>query len=429
MKQLFIEKNKLENKPAILQENNYLSIHHMFDHPRHMEPMIPKDSPGLINFAMEVFRKSASLDDLLHPITRKEVTRLLRHINSYYSNRIEGEHTTPADIERAVKNDYSRDEKKKRLQKLSVAHIDVQDLIDSWLIHNPELNVCSTDFLCSIHKEFYERVPESFLHIHDPETGGTLKMVPGEIRKREVKIANHYPPKAESLELFLDRFENTYSPEKLVGHKKLIAAAASHHRIAWIHPFLDGNGRVTRLFSYAYMKKVKLDSLGLWTLSRGFAHRSDDYKALLAVADAGRKGDFDGRGNLSERGLNRFCEFYFDVADDQISFMRELLHLEKLRERIIGYVSLRSENMIPNEEPLRTESKFVLAEIMMRGEIARGEVKRISGLGERTARDLTSQLESEELIKSANHRAPLQFHIPSKVVGYYFPTLYPEGSI
>ena len=114
------------------------------------------------------------------------------------------------------------------------------------------------------------------------------------------------------------------------------------------------------------MKKVKLESLGLWTLSRGLAGREADYKDFLAVADADRKGDFDGRGNLSEKGLNRFCDFYFEVADDQISFMRELLQLEKLRERIIGYVNLRSENMIANEEPLRTEAKYVLAEIMMR---------------------------------------------------------------
>jgi len=80
-------------------------------------------------------------------------------------------------------------------------------------------------------------------------------------------------------------------------------------------------------------------------------------------------------------------------------------------------------------EPLRPEAKFVLAEIAMRGEITRGEVKRVSGLAERTARDLTSQLESEELIKSGSHRAPLQFNIPPKVVGYYFPSLYPDGSI
>lgn len=394
-----------------------------------MEPLFPMESNGLVNIAMEVYRQSSSLENLLNPITRKEVIRLLRHINTYYSNRIEGEHTTPADIEKAVKKEYSSDTKKRGLQELSIAHIEVQDLIDEWLIENPELNICSKDFLCKIHSEFYVRVPASFLKIIDPNMGDDLEMVPGKIRTREVRIANHFSPKADSLDLFLDRFESSYLPEKLLGHNKLIAAAASHHRIAWIHPFLDGNGRVSRLFSYAYMKRVKLDSLGLWTLSRGFARKTDEYRGYLAIADAAREGDFDGRSNLSNIGLNRFCEFYFQVALDQITFMKELLQLENLRDRIIGYVHLRSENMLPHENTLRIEAKYVLSEIMMRGEIARGEVKRISGLEERTARDLTSQLEREGLIKSTNHRAPLQFNIPSKVVGYYFPSLYPEGSI
>lgn len=394
-----------------------------------MEPMFPRESGSLVDLVMEVYRKSASLEGLLHPITQKEVTRLLRHINSYYSNRIEGEHTTPADIERAVKKEYSKDEKRKRLQLLSVAHIEVQELIDKWLETDPGINVCSSNFLCSIHREFYERVPESFLNIYDPETGETIRMVPGELRKRLVTIGDYIPPASDSLERFMSRFEEVYAPDKLLGHKKLVAAAASHHRLAWIHPFLDGNGRVARLFSYAYMKKVKLESFGLWTLFRGLAKRSDDYINYLAVADASRKGDYDGRGNLSKNGLTSFCEYFFEVAADQISYMNELLQLENLRKRIIGYVNLRSQNMIPDEEPLREEAKYVLVEIMTRGEVARGEVKRISGLGERTARDLTSQLEREELVVSDGHRSPLRFNIPAKVVGYYFPKLYPEGSI
>lgn len=127
-----------------------------------MEPMFPNEASDLVNMAMEVFRKSASLNEFLHLVTRNEVTRLLRHINSYYSNRIEGEHTTPADIERAIKKEFSRDEKKKHLQLLNAAHIEVQDLIDQRLIENPELKICSRDFICSIHKEFYKRIPKVF---------------------------------------------------------------------------------------------------------------------------------------------------------------------------------------------------------------------------------------------------------------------------
>lgn len=400
-----------------------------FTHPRHMEPMLPEETSKLVDLALEVYRMSASLEDLLHPLTRSQIVKLLRHINSYYSNRIEGEHTTPADIERAVRKEYSRDKKKKALQMLSVAHIDVQDLIDDWLAESPDLSICSADFICRIHREFYERVPDRFLTVYDPAQKENIRMEPGKLRSRQVTIGDHLPPLADSLPDFLERFEQAYSPGNLVGHHKLIAAAASHHRLAWIHPFLDGNGRVTRLFSYAYMKKVKLESLGLWTISRGLARRADDYRQFLAVADAERQSDFDGRGNLSKRGLTRFCMFYFEVAKDQISFMKKLLHLEKLRERIIGYVNMRSENMIPDEQYLRPEAKYVLAEVMIRGEIPRGEVQRVSGLGERTARDLTSQLESEEFVTSKSHRSPLRFNIPSKAVGYYFPKLYPEGSV
>lgn len=401
----------------------------MYDHPRHMEPLFPKEHKALVDRAMNIHHEAAALGSILHPVTRDKVNKLLRHINSYYSNRIEGEHTTPADIERAVKKEYSRDEKKKGLQKLNEAHIDVQALIDRWLDEEEHADVCSGSFLCRIHREFYSRVPDSFLKVYDPEADEYIDMVPGELRKREVTVGDHLAPKAEALEVFLKKFSETYDPNTIYGNKKLLAVAASHHRLAWIHPFLDGNGRVTRLFSYAYMKKARIESYGLWTISRGLARRSNEYKRLLATADSPRRGDYDGRGVLSEKGLNLFCDFFFDVAEDQIRFMAEMLELEKLRERIVGYVNLRSQGLIPGEEILRSEAKFVLPEVMMRGEVPRGEAKRITGLRERTARELTSQLEEEELLESDGHRSSFRFNIPAKVVGYYFPALYPEGTI
>ncbi|MEX0719059.1 MAG: Fic family protein [Balneolaceae bacterium] len=375
---------------------------------------------------MKVYAEAASLSEIVHPITKKEIRRLLRHINSYYSNRIEGEHTTPVDIEKAVKKEYSTDESKKRLQELNVAHIEVQKEIDSRFEKGEDIAVCSADFLCWIHKEFYNKVSETFLRISNNDE--IISMKPGELRNRNVAVGNHVAPNADTLVEFLEKFEEYYAPENLYGHKKLIAAAASHQRLTWIHPFLDGNGRVTRLFAYAYMRKVGIESHGLWTLSRGLA-RTDDYKQMLAIADSPRKGDYDGRGNLSEEGLAKFCSFFFETAHDQITFMKTLLSLDGLLERINGYINLRSQNTIPNEPVLRPEARFILIEVMMRGEVPRGEAQRLTGLGERTARDLTSQLLDEELVVSESHRSSLRFNIPAKVVGYYFPALYPEGSI
>ena len=401
----------------------------MYERPTHMEPLFPKESKALAELSMKVYADAAELGGMVHPITRKEIARLLRHINSYYSNRIEGEHTTPADIEKAVKKEYSTDEKKKRLQLLSVAHIEVQKLIDERFGLGEDVPVCSKEFLCRIHKEFYERVPDSFLKIYHPGRDEYITMVPGELRKENVTVGNHIPPKWESLPEFLKRFEEIYASETVYGHKKLISAAASHHRITWIHPFQDGNGRVSRLFTYAYMRKAGIDSHGLWTLSRGFARNADEYKNMLAVADSSRKGDYDGRGNLSEKALTDFSKFFFEIADDQIAFMKKLLSLDDLYTRIVSYVNRRADNTLPDEKPLRPEAKHVLTEVMMRGEIPRGEVSRLIGMGERTATDLIGQLLEEELVTSTSHRSPLRFHIPAKVVGYYFPDLYPAGSI
>lgn len=394
-----------------------------------MEPLFPKANKPLVDRAMEVFREAAVLGGLVHPITRNRIMKLLRHINSYYSNRIEGEHTTPADIEKAVRQEYSKDEEKKRLQLLNVAHIEVQTLIDERLDNEPDMSVCSSEFLCWIHGEFYKRVPVDFLKIRIPGREEVITMEPGKLRTRNVEVGEHLAPDHNALPNFMDRFEREYDSHKLAGEKLLLAAAASHHRVAWIHPFIDGNGRVSRLFSYAYMRKTNMESYGLWTMSRGLARRNEDYKLFLANADSPRRGNYDGRGSLSDKGLTEFCSFFFEVAEDQIRFMNELLSLNNLRNRIFGYVDLRSRGLIAGEAPLREEAKYVLAEVMIRGEILRGEVGRLINLGERTARDLIKQLLEEELVASDSPKGALKFNIPPKVVGYYFPALYPEGTI
>jgi Fic family protein len=401
----------------------------MFESPRGMEPMLPKRDGPLVDLAMEVHSEAAALRRSLHKITRKSIAELLRHINSYYSNLIEGHHTHPKDIERAVRKDYDTDPESRALQKLSEAHIEVQKDIEKRLIDEKDLEICSKEFICWIHKAFYDRVPEGFREIKDPTSDEVLIMEPGQLRDRLVNVGRHTPPKSESLKDFLNRFNAAYNPDDLHGSKKIIAVAASHHRLAWIHPFLDGNGRVARLFSHAYMKKANIESHGLWTISRGLARRKEDYQQFLAVADSSRQGDYDGRGNLSDKGLRKFCEFFLETCLDQVQFMGELLDLDNLQNRINGYVNQRSQNMLLGEEELREEAKYVLREVMLRGEVPRGEAKHITGLGERTARKLISQLEDEELVVSESHRSPIRFNIPEKVVGQYFPNLYPEGMI
>ena len=387
-----------------------------------MEPMIPSDPAGeLEDLAIEVIRKSASISVSVHPITRKGIVELVRKMNSYYSNLIEGHNTHPADIDRAMRKEFSSDPAVRARQLESSAHIEVQKLIESRIEVNPELTITGKDFLCWIHKEFYDRMPDEYLFVRRQD-GTTEKVIPGEIRKIEVEVGNHLPPESGHLESFLKRFSEVYDPDKLKSLHQVVAAAASHHRLAWIHPFLDGNGRVTRLMTHAYLKKSRIDGHGLWAVSRGLARNRERYLATLADADKHRRGDLDGRGNLSNAGLFGFCKFFLQVTIDQIDFMSDLLDLDGMQKRIQGIV----DRQVALGE-LKPEAGHILRAVFLRGEIARGEIPKIIGLPERSTRRIVSHLFKSNYLVSDSEKSPVMLGFPASVVGYYFPRLYPEG--
>ncbi len=275
-----------------------------------MTPLMPEGAEELQDFALEVIQKSAALGNRQHPVTLGTLRELLRIINSYYSNRIEGHHTHPHDIVRALREEYDSEPAKKNLQMESVAHICVQKAMEQKLRNEPSVNIASPEFLCDLHREFYQQLPEAFQIVTHPETGRQSRVKPGELREEAVKVGYHEPPAHHSIKAFLDRFSEAYAPEKHPGALKLIAAAAAHHRLMWIHPFLDGNGRVSRLFTEAYLHRSPVSGLGLWSVSRGLARKDIEYKVALSRADAPRRNDLDGRGNLSNEGLIFFCRFF-----------------------------------------------------------------------------------------------------------------------
>lgn len=387
-----------------------------------MEPMLPSAAGEKLNdAAVEVIRQSAALGGALHSATREGVVELVRTMNSYYSNLIEGRTTHPVDIESAMARDYSREPARRALQMESVAHIEVQRLIEQRLRESPDSAICSPAFLCWIHKEFYDRLSDDFKRVKAPN-GQIKRLVPGELRRDEVEVGRHIPPAWSSLDTFMKRFEHCYQAATKGSVERVIAAAASHHRLAWIHPFLDGNGRVTRLFTHAYMIQAQIDGHGLWTVSRGLARSRDTYMAALAGADEHRRSDLDGRGNLSNKGLVDFCKLFLRVALDQIAFMASKLDLDGFLRRLEGYVGRQA-----SFGELPPESFYLLKEVFLCGRVPRGEIPRILGKPERTARRVSKDLLNKGLLVADSERGPVRLGFPVKTVGYYFPQLYPEG--
>jgi Fic family protein len=395
----------------------------MFTQPNQMEPMYVSGNPQILNeLAIEIIRKSASLSNCIHPYSQIAIVSLVRTINCYYSNLIEGHNTHPIDIDRALQNDYSKDPAKRALQHESKAHITTQIAIEERMAAEPDLEITSMVFLQWIHKTFYEQMPSELHQITDMQKNIIDKVVPGEFRSRDVKVGQHIPPEASSLQAFLARFHQVYQPLNKNDLQKVILSGPAHHRLTWIHPFLDGNGRVTRLFSDCYFKNSQVDGYGLWTISRGLARHRRDYFANLEAADMPRQGDLDGRGNLSQQGLLAFSTFFLQCAIDQIDFMSTLLNLDQLQQRIQSYCNYQS-----NLGNLKPESAAIISEVLVHGEIPRGAIADIINKSERTARRIIKELTDKRLLQSQTEKSPLRFAVPPEVVGYYFPDLYPPA--
>src|SRR6202142_2226052 len=385
-----------------------------------MEPLLvehgSRHRPALNDLAFELAGLSAGFRRSLPPAIQPPLANLVRAMNCYYSNLIEGHDTHPIEIERALKNDYSQDPKKRDLQVEAKAHITVQQWIDGGGL--PATRAASTGGIVEVHRRFCELLPDDLLWVENPDTKERVRVIPGELRQRDVRVGQHISVSPGALPRFLSRFEGGYG--SLGKADGLIAAAAAHHRLLWMHPFLDGNGRVARLMSHAMLLSL-LDTGAVWSVARGLARNVDAYKGHLAACDQPRRNDLDGRGNLSEEALAAFTDFFLRTCIDQVTFMEELMEPDRLRTRILLWA----------EEEIRLgtlppKSGSILEAVLYRGELPRADAAGAVGAGERHARRIVSALMERGVLTADSARAPVRLVFPAALASRWMPGLFPE---
>jgi len=387
-----------------------------------MEPLLLEEGsrhrPAITDLALDLTRKSAGFRRSLPPSLLTSLADMVRSMNCYYSNLIEGHDTHPVDIERALKNDYSQDARRRDLQLEAKAHIAVQKWIDDGSLSGGR--AISDEGIREIHRRFCELLPEDLLWVEDPTTKKSVRVPPGQLRTRDVRVGTHVAVSPGALPRFLQRFAQVYG--NIGKTESIISTAAAHHRLLWIHPFLDGNGRVARLMSHAMMLDT-LDTGAVWSVARGLARNVSEYKKLLANCDLPRRNDLDGRGSLSEEALAEFTRFFLGVCIDQVDFMESLVQPERLRTRILLWAE---EEMRIGHLPPKSGS--ILEAILYRGELPRGDADTVVGTGERQARRIVSALVDKGVLISDTPRSPLRLIFPATLAARWMPGLFPEKS-
>ncbi|MDI9333470.1 MAG: Fic family protein [Cytophagales bacterium] len=399
-----------------MQYKLYTSIHQF-------EPLLPSEfkQGDLLSKAHDVMRAATEL--VAQPVP-DELRELLRGMNAYYTNRIEGQHTRPLEIEQALRKDFSHDAVIANKQKLALRHMLAEREVERHLAAQALSGVAltgvqlySAELLCYLHHQLFAADDG------DGAATATATATAGVFRQQEVQVGQHVAPTVKSLPLFLSRWTEYYGGVRR-GEAALLAALAAHQRLGWIHPFADGNGRVMRLHTHTMLFAQGL-TRGLWSPLRGFARTVDRYYELLARADEPRRGDLDGRGNLSESALIAWMDYALDLCLDQIQLMRGLLKLSTMEQRMAAALSFEQHTL---RSGVRMEAIRPLHYLWLGGHsLSRGEFKAMMGLGDRIATDVLTALVQRGLLKSDTPQGAVRFGIPLHALRFYFPSLWPEA--
>ena len=390
----------------------------MYSQPFQFEPLMPSSATmeALLAKAYDLSRAATLLGSTSVPTDLRD---LLRAMNSYYSNRIEGQHTRPHEIEDALRKDFSGDAVLAAKQRLAVAHIEAEAALERRFVGVDGVKALYAEGAVQrIHQELFGRLSMSDLSTVEEEA-----VVPGALREREVRVGQHVAPASSSVPQFLQRWGSFYADVRR-GEASLVAMACAHQRLGWIHPFVDGNGRVMRLHTHTLLHALGYTG-GLWSPLRGFARNTERYYALLADADSLRRGDLDGRGNLSEQALVAWADYVLDICLDQVRFMAGLLELTSLKARIEACLVFESSVL---KSGVRLESLRGLHYLFLSGEeMARGEFKTMLGMSERGATDALGALVKRGLLKSDSPQGKVRFGLPQHALRFLFPKLWPEA--
>ncbi|UJB66456.1 Fic family protein [Acidovorax sp. YS12] len=379
--------------------------------PAALEPLLPRvpQADGLLGKARDLQMAAARLSGACQNGANAALANLLPSMNAYYSNKIEGEHASPLEIARALAGDFSPDVDRARRQQLAVAHVEAE----RWLQASSQsaADLYSPPVVRSIHS-----------HILRPLAPDGEPM-PRALRICDVTIGRHIAPGREAPDAMLQRWAEVYGGVRR-GETQIVAAAAAHHRLAWMHPFADGNGRVVRLHTWAVLQSLGL-APGLWSPLRGLARSGGRYNQRLSDADQPRQDELDGPGPLSERMLVAWIDFFLDMCLEEVRFMQHMFHRQDMLDRLkallvheeqVGQRGLRMEALLPLHYLFATQ-----------GAVTRGDFAAMTGLGERTATTLIRKLLEAGLLQSGSPRGLVRFGVPMDMLRFLLPNLWPEA--
>lgn len=393
----------------------------------------PSDMDELRDLAAEVAIRSRELEATLAPETAQAIGDKVRIINSHYSNSIEGIVSSYVEIEAGLRKEYTPISAERYKQEIGAAHVQVEKAVMRDVLAQPDVNVSAPAFVAQIHQAFFSKLPPEHQFTHDRHGFTRVPVMPGEFRDEPIGIHGKLlgqevnmqigPETGKDLRANMRAFGDLYHQHNFKGSEaKMVAMAAAHLKLGWLHPFRDGNGRTIRLHSTFFMAACGINRSNLWSLSRGLSEKRAEYYNSLFIGNPQPEGENRKLIRFRSENVAMFCEDFLTIAKEQVEFMRGQLRLRTVSDRIDRFAV---EHLVGSTYGRnKMEAARLLRAVFNEGSIERAKLPQIlPTLSERTIRNITSGLVREGLLETAHIKAPFTIGLPDKAMAGYFPDL------
>ena len=372
----------------------------------------------LADAAAVLREEAAALSVLLVPEAAAALAAVVDCVRVYSSGRIEGHDTTVAEIEAVARGEFAADPVRRNKQREALAGLETMRSLREQA-HTGADGPGQLDWLyaagrpAEIHREYTSRIPESRRR-YTARDDASHMLVPGELRGLLVSVGRHVSPPPESVPGQLGVWSEAY---RLATDRpgRVLDALASHHRLLWIHPFPDGNGRVARLHTELTLELLGVRGANLWSASAAMLKDRDGYMRALAAATQTRAGDLDGRGNLSEKGLEAWLEWALDRCTAEGRTMQ-----------VIARSCPDNLQRWARDQGADSRAVAVIGAVWRSGALSRSDALAMTGASGRTASRLLGEATKLGVVTSDTHRAPLLPAIPREAISA-LGQLYPRG--
>ncbi len=252
--------------------------------------------------------KQAALNLMLPPEWQEQLDRLNRVRAVHGTTAIEGNPFSEAEVDLQLFNPLQGQQSRQ----LSREQLQVRNAegAQEWVRHR--FAVDSSPVML-----------EDILAMHRLITQGSDEgqNVPGQLRNYLVTVGSpemggvHYGAPHETLGELMEEFVSFVRSRGFQQNHPVIKALLAHFFLVTIHPFGDGNGRVSRLLEAGILFQSEYNINGFYGLSNYFYRNETEYKRLLQVCRQGKPFDvtpfvqFGVKGFVEElTGINNFVK-------------------------------------------------------------------------------------------------------------------------